>query len=680
MKKFLYIIIIACFLPGDAFAQTYPLRADKNAFDAVKWVRQHFAGGQKPPFSFVLDGKGSGSFITGWKYRSRKISASAGKEVWLFSYADPHTGLEVRCEAIAYRDFPAVEWVLRFANTSGGNTPLIEQARVIDLSFATSPGDLILHHSRGSDARRDDFEPLDETVAVGGKVYLSPSGGRSSDGAALPFFNLEAPGGAGAVVAVGWTGKWYADVRRTSEKTCTLAAGMERMQLALLPGEEIRTPSIALLFWQGDDRMSGHNRFRRFILAHHSRMIDGHFAEYPLATNFDHQNPAPCNEFECLTEEWAVASIKQKAYFRTLPEVFWLDAGWYSGCGWERENGQWWANVGNWTPAKERFPNGLRPLADAAHSVGAKFMVWFEPERVRPGTEFDREHPEWLLTLPNEDNRLFDLGNPEACRWLTDYISGILRREGIDYYRQDFNFDPAPYWQAKDRPGRIGMAEIRYIEGLYAYWDSLLVRFPELLIDNCASGGRRLDLETTSRSAPLWRTDYQYGEPNGYQCHTYGLNFYLPIHGTGPGSADNYNFRSGLLGAMTTSLSNRPLVEIRKNIRDYKELRPYFYGDYYPLTSPANYTADNVWLAYQLDRPEQGDGIVLAFRRADSTDDAIRVRLAGVKDGQTYEIYDEDNDTREQKTGRELKAGITLRIAGAPGSLLLRYKAGKCDE
>jgi alpha-galactosidase len=172
----------------------------------------------------------------------------------------------------------------------------------------------------------------------------------------------------------------------------------------------------------------------------------------------------------------------------------------------------------------------------------------------------------------------------------------------------------------------------------------------------------------------LWRTDYHYGEPNGYQCHTYGLNFYLPIHGTGPSSADNYNFRSGLLGAMTTVLCCRPVADIQKTIRDYKELRPYFYGDYYPLTPVGKYTGDDVWLAYQMDRPEQGDGIVLAFRRSQSPEESIRIRLSGVKDGQTYELYDEDNDVREKKTGRELKAGFDVRIPQTPGSLLIRYR------
>ena len=91
---------------------------------------------------------------------------------------------------------------------------------------------------------------------------------------------------------------------------------------------------------------------------------------------------------------------------------------------------------------------------------------------------------------------------------------------------------------------------MKYVEGLYMYWDGILKRFSNALIDNCASGGRRIDLETMDRSAPLWRTDYSYGEPNGYQCHTYGLSLYVPQNGTGCSYTDPYSFRSSYSSAI----------------------------------------------------------------------------------------------------------------------------------
>jgi alpha-galactosidase len=452
---------------------------------------------------------------------------------------------------------------------------------------------------------------------------------------------------------------------------------MEKMQLKLYPKEEIRTPKICLLFWKGDNRMIGHNQFRQFILTHHSRKINGQFAEYPLTAGLRFGDDYPCTEFECTTEEYLLGIVKRYKQFNIVPEAFWLDAGWYEGCGWDKERGSWWYNVGNWIPAKERFPNGLRPVSEAIHEAGAKFLVWFEPERVRPQTIIDREHPEWLLKLQGRDDYLFNLGNNEARIWLTDYITTILKKEGIDYYRQDFNMDPYPYWMANDQPGRIGISEIRHIEGLYAFWDSLLVRFPHILIDNCASGGRRLDLETTSRSAPLWRTDYNYGEPNGMQCHTYSLNFYLPIHSTSTSIVNEFDFRSGLNAAATGNwLVGRGLETIavsRKYMQEFKALRPYFYSDYYPLTSTWNYTSNSVWLAYQLNRPQQKDGIIVAFRREDNRQTSIRIKPSGLEKDAVYELYYEDYGIRSRQTGSELMNGFDITIPFQPASLLIKY-------
>ena len=684
VKSVIPILIALIVLESVADGQAIQNIPSDNA-GVHQWVEQHFARGKVPPFSFLYGGKSSDSFIKNWQFSAEKLkSAELNSEETVYAWSDKQSGIAVKCRVTIFNDFQAVEWVLNFVNTSGKNTPLIEKAAVIDHSFDSgTKGPFILHHARGSNAERRDFQPVDENMKTGKNIYMtpgeSPGSGRSSDNTAFPFFNIEMPGEQGIMVAVGWTGKWFADVLQTDEKSVSLKAGMVNMQLFLYPEEEIRTPEICLLFWKGKDRMTGHNRFRQFILAHHSRKINGCFAEYPLSGSFDYGDPLPCGEYNCLTEEFAIALVKRYQQFRILPEVFWLDAGWYTGCGWDKKNGGWWQNVGNLTVDKDRFPDGLKPVTDAVHQTGAKFMLWFEPERVMEGTQIYREHPEWLIKLPGNVNSLFDLGNTKARLWLTDYISGMIRNEGIDYYRQDCNFDPMAYWMANDKPGRKGISEIRHIEGLYAYWDSLLVRFPHLLIDNCASGGRRIDLETTSRSAPLWRTDYQYGEPNGYQCHTFGLNFYLPIHGTAIYKTDSYTFRSGLGGAAVmnwevTGRNSEPIPDIQKRIQDYKNLRPYYYADYYPLTEGRDETRDNVWLAYQLNRPEQKDGIILAFRRGDCENESIRIKLRGLDENATYELFYEDYNLRIKNTGKELTDGFDVTIPQKPSSLLINYK------
>jgi alpha-galactosidase len=643
-----------------------------NDVDVHQWVKDHFAKGKVPPFSFVYGGKSSDNFIKKWKYSAKKMkSTDPSVEKSIYTYSDKQSGLIVSCKVTCFNDFQAVEWVLKFSNISGRNSPLIEKAAVIDHSFVSEEkGTFMLHHAKGSNAERSDFQPIDEKMQIGKSTYMTPSGGRSSDNTAFPFFNIEIPGQQGIMVAVGWTGKWYANVSQLNEKSVTLKSGMEKTKLKLYPKEEIRTPKISILFWKGEDRMIGHNLFRQFILSHHTRKINGNHVELPLASFLARGGPSPCNEHVCATEEYAISQIHRHQQFNIVPEVFWLDAGWYFCKG-------KWPNVGNWIPNKENFPNGLKPVTNASHNAGTKFILWFEPERVTEGTQFANKNPDWLIKIPDNKNFLFDLGNKEARLWMTDYISDFIKKEGVDHYRQDFNFDPMPYWQTNDKSDRIGISEIRHIEGLYAFWDSLLVRFPNLLIDNCASGGRRIDLETVSRSSPLWRTDYQYGEPNGSQCHTYGLNFYLPLSGTGNVITTPYGFRSSMSSAMALmwdiNNSNGSLSEMQKCIKDFKKLRPYYYGDYYYLTGTKNMTRDDVWLAYQLNRPEREDGIIMAFRRKDSPDSTLEVKLKGVDEKAKYELNDEDSAIKIIKTGKELKMGITLTLNEKNGSLLMWY-------
>ena len=647
---------------------------DANVHD---WIEQHFGKSKVPPFSFMYGGKKSDSFIQEWEYTVEKIkSADPALVEAVHTYRDEQTGLVVKCTVTSFKDFPAVEWVLKFTNTSEKNTPLIERAAVIDHSFVSDEkGSFILHHARGCNAERSDFQPVDEQMQVGQNIYMSPTGGRSSDQTAFPFFNIEKPGQQGIMVAVGWTGKWYADVRQSDDKTVRLKSGMERMKLSLYPEEEIRTPRICLLFWSGEDRMTGHNQFRQFILAHHTRKIDGNRVELPFSNFLAREGPPPCNEHTCTTESMAIAMIKRHKQFDIVPDAFWLDAGWYP-C----EDGLWWKGTGNWIPNPENFPNGLKPVSDAAHDVGAKLLVWFEIERIYPGTRFDELNPDWLLKLSGDyywGESLFNLGNVDARLWLTDYVSDFLKKEGIDIYRQDYNRFPMLYWEENDKPGRIGISEIRHIEGLYAYWDSLLARNPDLIIDNCASGGRRIDLETVSRSSPFWRTDYNYGEPNGSQCHTYGLNFYLPLHGTGNFTLSPYHFRSNLSTTMGINWNingnQHSQSELQKYLQDFKRFRPYYYGDYYPLTTTENMTRDDVWLAYQLNRPDQGDGIILAFRREDCNKESIIVKLRGLETNTLYMLIDDDAQTETMVSGEELMQGYLLTLDYKPGSLLILY-------
>ena len=119
-------------------------------------------------------------------------------------------------------------------------------------------------------------------------------------------------------------------------------------------------------------------------------------------------------------------------------------------------------------------------------------------------------------------------GNPGALKGITDMVSSFITDFGMTMYRQDFNIPPADYWNKNDTPDRIGMTEIGHVEGLYKFLDTLLAQHPGLVIDNCASGGRRIDIEMMSRSFVMWRSDHGFLDTLAEQGQTQALAPWVP--------------------------------------------------------------------------------------------------------------------------------------------------------
>jgi alpha-galactosidase len=619
----------------------------------------------QPPFSFTYGGKSSREFLSQWKRELPKQPKVPGRPLDMIIHVDPATGLQVSCEVTRWEDFPAVEWVLRFSNSGKADTPILENIRPLDLQINAPPkGDVTLHHSHGSTCSPTDFLPLATTVGPKADLQFAPNGGRSSDGH-LPFFNLEWAGG-GLVGAIGWTGQWTMRLQRNDGRELALQAGQQFGRFTLHPGESVRTPRILLVGWRGDDRMRGHNLLRRLLLAHYAPRHSGELVVPPITQN----TWFAFNQGNDVTESNQLEVMAGMAPLGI--EGFWLDAGWFEG-GWP-------AGAGSWVPKKEAFPRGLKPLGDAAHKAGMKFVVWFEPERVNPASQIAREHPEWVLHAGDGDG-LFNLGEPAARDWLTDYLCTRVKDWGIDIYRNDFNIDPLRFWQKADAPDRQGIAEIRYIEGLYAMWDAIRERCPGTAIDNCASGGRRIDLETCSRSYPLWRSDTQCTPkalPTQDQVQTAGLSLWIPLHACGVWSFEPYLWRS----AVTTGTSICPdtrkpgcsAEKAKQAIREAKELRPLQLGDYYPLLDIN--LDERQWCGWQFDRPELGKGFAMFFRRAQSPYAAVAAGMKGLDRAQPYRVTFPDTNESRVMTGEELTR-LRVEIDSPGKSALVVYEKAK---
>ncbi len=659
------------------------------------------------PFSFMCGSRSSRDWIKPETAERETDEDRDGRRLHRLRWRDPRSGLRCTMELTEFLDFPAMDWVIRLRNDGAAETEPITDFKALDMFWKCArEGEMPeLRRALGSDGRHDDFQyqcedlrqsmwdkgrTLRMDTAANAAFRKARNGSPSSllddsrpSATWLPFFNLRT-GDDGLFCALGWSGRWFAEFAHAGSGKTGITGGMEHLELRLRPGEDIRSPRIALLYWRGTPTHA-HNVWRQFVLRHYRPNVNGKPAQMPICNNS--WGGTPTAEHLDVIER-----IRREGL---AFDYYWMDAGWYGSstkpCPSVFEGD--WGITGDWSINRTYHPEGLSPVSAAAGKADMKFLLWFEPERARFDTPVTREHPEWFLRRSKEapktgDNLLLNLGDPAARQWAVETVSTLIEENGIDCYREDFNFDPGQYWSHADEPGRKGLAEIRFVEGLYAFWDELRQRHPGLLIDNCASGGRRLELETISRSVALWRTDYDCfpsSTAEASQLHGIGLNLWLPLNSIRPLAkpGDTYHCRSGYssgivlavkkLGLSDCTQPDFPWEWYRRRLAEMKRLQPLFLGDFYPLT-PGIFDP-TAWLAYQLFLPAEQEGAVVAFRRPESPVTAIIVLLEGLDPSGMYVFECADSGKTWQASGRELtSSGVTVAMDAPRGSRLFFFK------
>jgi len=377
-----------------------------------KWIVEHLRDDPAAvPFSFTFGGRPSTELLKRWPLKQGTSKLDEWRTRHTLTFTDPQSKVEVRCEAIEYLDFPTVEWTLYFRNTSTADSPIFENIQALDAAWERdSEDEFLLHHAVGSPANGSDYGPLETPLGPEAVKRISAAGGRPTN-SDLSYFNLRW-GSQGLIVVVGWPGQWAAEFVRDARKEIRIRAGQELTHFKLLPGEEVRTPLVVLQFWTGD-RVRSQNVWRRWMMAHSMPRPGDKLPppQFLAASSRAYEEMIGANEAN------QIMHIDRYLEEGLKLDYWWMDAGWYI-----QQRG--WPQVGTWQIDPKRFPRGFRPISDHAHSRGVKILVWFEPERVMPGTWLYDNHPEWLLKAsPNQEDRLAgmrawsstELGGVDPC-------------------------------------------------------------------------------------------------------------------------------------------------------------------------------------------------------------------------------------------------------------------------
>ena len=659
----------------DTFYPQYPEVGEYDEMKAKvkKWFDDGLENGNL--FSATIGGKSFDEIFPKLVKDIKRETNSDGDELITATYTYEEANVKFTLEGVLYGHNPSVDYIVYLSNTSSTeNTPIITELNSLDSDFEMKASSgFTVHTNEGSHESLDDFLPVTDklTKADPAKLY-NVSGGSSSNKKGIPFFDVIGKD-EGIIMAIGWSGDWESDFKYLSNGDFNMRARQKSFEAALLPGETIRMPSIVMTYFTGDEEY-GHNIWRRLMISDYT----------PPTSDPEGFKPPLC------ASTWGRSAEKIKEYLPyykdSCVELFFIDAGWHSQDKPVDAFGVagthvWHEVLGDWSQSKRLYPKGLSEVSDFVHNeMGMKMMLWWMIEDGRIGVRddwtFDEKYFFMTLDSPGVYNptQALDLSNDETADMLIEYFSDYIENHGIDAVRLDKSTFLDYHWRLHDNVltkndgvSRIGITEAKYIANLYRIWDTLYEKYPDrFFLDNCSSGGRRIDIEMTKRGYPLWRTDKN-SDNDANQAMTQYLAKWLPLNNVGNLSGTNvYADRSKLSVTNIIGIAtDKETAELKiAALEEFAALRPYWYGDYYQLLPESR--NENSWQAYQLYREDWQKGMFVVIRRSQANMQRQNVKLEGLMPDREYIIHNIDDEGTEndiKKTGKELmNKGVDFSI------------------
>jgi alpha-galactosidase len=562
------------------------------------------------------------------------VDTGAALELRL-TFEDSRDGLRARRVYALYPQLPILEtWteLESLANRSTTVSDLVTLQLVIDGALATTVDGL-----NAPDETGGAFAVHHRAIGLDESIVMEEFG--RSTARYLPIASITSARGT-LVAGLIWSGSWRMDLVGRDGARTELTAWMSDTVTTVAPGRPVLMPHAILGVVPDETRVAP--ALHRFIV----NAVRGGRALEPLVT-FNTWFAMGAG----VDQESIEAAMQAAAAAGT--ELFELDAGWYERAG---ELGTWdfASGLGTFRVDKDKFPDGLRPLAEIAHGLGMKFGVWVEPERVdlRYLGEPGMAREEWLQLenglyepgVPNEEARtgMLDLGNPDARAWLLDKLSVLVIESGADHLKWDNNA-----WMTNTRQGPGAGphdGNYRHISGLYEVLAGLKDRFPWLLIENCSGGGNRLDLGLMRYTDAGWMDDRT--SPSAHVRHNLqGLTTFLPpayllsylLH-----DANEPMHEAADLGLLANSrmpgvfglsfptgmLDENDIARVREQVERWKALRTLQSTASATLVSPqVNGTNSGPWDGTLLVSPDYNQAVLFAFQNdPDVTGATMRMR------------------------------------------------------
>lgn len=430
-----------------------------------------------------------------------------------------------------------------------------------------------------------------------------------------------------------------------------------RFSWELNAGQSFQTPEMILSYSsQGLNKMSQiHHELLRERIARGRHQ----FAERPIlvnnweATYFDFNS----EKIKAIIDEAKELGI----------EMFVLDDGWFG----KRDADN--SSLGDWFEYEGKLTNGLREIADYAHSKGLKFGLWFEPEMISVDSELYRTHSDFLMQelgrMPSasRSQHVLDFTRLDVRQTIEKQMRKILDTIPLDYIKWDMNRSLSDVYSITLDPQRQGEVAHRYMLGLYELLEHLITDYPEILWEGCSGGGGRFDAGFIYYMPQSWTSDntdavermkIQYGTSLAYPISSITAHVSaVPNHQTDRSTSLKTRGETAMSAVFgyeldLTKLSPEEKKQVKDQIISYQTIRPVIqYGHYYRLASPFE---ENI-AAWMFVSPKQDEAIVFLGRILASAQPAFHeVYLMGLDDEALY----------QEQTSKRIFSGAELMTVG----------------
>lgn len=559
---------------------------------------------------------------------------------------EPELKLEVKLYYSVFEKEDVITRNVVVMNRSGENCHL---GRVFSLclDFAGGEFDLITLHGAWGRERNIYRREIGE-----GRQSIASVRGESShqENPFMAIVDKTATEDAGRVYGINfvYSGNFFAQVERNQFGSIRTVMGIHpyRFSWKLQDGEQFTAPEAVMVYSpEGIGGMT--RRFHDFYRKH---LIRG--------TWRDKKRPVLINNWEATyfdfnTEKlWEIADKAAELGIEMLV----MDDGWF-GC---REDDN--TSLGDWFVNEEKLPGGLERLADGIRKRGLKFGIWMEPEMVSPDSQLYRAHPDWILQHRNREvsrgrnQYVLDIGRKEVRDEIYRQVYDVVKTSKADYVKWDMNRCLTNVAGHMTRDDEQGMVYHKYVLGVYEMQDRLTKDFPELLLENCSSGGARFDPGMLYYSPQIWcsddtdaieRLEIQRGTAMVYPLSTIGAHVSdCPNHATGRTAPFDTRGQVALFGTFgyeldVTKIPEEQQEKIKEQVVLYHKYNDLIReGDYFRIASPADGRGYDCYTVVSKDKKEA----LLSFVRVDAHLNrwGERIYLKGLDPAGKYSLSDRE--------------------------------------